>query len=407
VRPLVRPANPPKPPPPPVPDPPGGTGYPIVRLDTLTNLRNDLAGITLTRPSQTVRDGLNIPNGPVTMRDVVDGLLTLATQPSAGKRKRRKKNDPPPPPLTPIQAAKSNLESQVELYRDANPYLKTDLGLYCDYCEQVLSEMIAVEHIVPKAPFPLTSLSWQNFLLCCRACNSKKLDKPARAELATWNLNPAPTNEVERYAAIRGHYLWPDNGYHTVNYPQAYKGLVPAFFFYEGNGWKQLTDKYTVADGLVPTNRGTALDKTVLASIPDLQGGTWDDLPVQVKLVPAGMVAAEAQATLDMMDMNNDGAGKNDDNRIWHRTLAWLDAVEAFTDLKQSWSPSLFKATCKNAGHGFLSTWVRVLELRGGGAIQYPADTSKTLMQAFIAAMTQRTTQPYGSYPSTNTTYLP
>jgi 5-methylcytosine-specific restriction endonuclease McrA len=403
VRPLVRPANPPKPPPPPVPDPPGGTGYPIVRLDTLTNLRNDLALITLARPSQTVRDGLNIPNGPVTMLNVVEGLLTLAQLP---RPKKRKKNDPPPPKPTPLQSAKSNLESQVELYRDANPYLKTGLGLYCDYCEQVLSEMIAVEHVVPKAPFPLTSLCWQNFLLCCRACNSKKGDTPAREELVLWNLNPAPANELERYAAVRAHYLWPDNGHHTVNYPKAYKDLVPAFFYYEGNAWQRLKTKFAVADGLVVKSRGTALNKKVVAIIPDLKGGTWE-LPVQVQLLPRGSRSAQAQATLDMMDMNLDGAGKNDDNRTWDRTLRWLDAVEAFTDLKNGWSSALFKSVCKNAKTGFLSTWVRVLELRGGGAVPYPDDTSKTLLEAFIEAMTQQTTEPYGPYPNTNTTYLP
>jgi hypothetical protein len=405
VRPLVRPVNPPKPPPPPVPNPPGGTGYPIVRLDTRDHLGSDLQAITLTKPSKVVRTGLGIPKPTaVTMYDVASGLLTLAKQP---RPKKRKKSDPPPPALTPLQSAKSSLESQVLLYKDANPYLKTDFGLYCSYCEQVLSEMIAVEHVVPKAPYPMTSVSWQNFLLCCRACNSKKGDTPERSELAAWNLNPAPTYELERYAAVRAHYLWPDNGFHTVNSKHAYTGLRHGFFFYENDRWKSLGDQYAVADALVATNRGTALDKTVVASIPDLQGGTWE-LPVQVQLVPRGKAATQAKETLDLMDMNNDGAGKNDDNRTWHRTLAWMDAVEAFSDLDQgNWSAPLLKQVCRNAGHGFLSTWVRVLQLRGGGNTPYPKDISKTTMQVFVEAMTQQSTQPYGPYPNTNTAYLP
>jgi hypothetical protein len=386
-----------------VPDPPGGTGYPVVRLDTLANLRADLTQITLTRPSQQVRNGLAIPYGPVTMLNVVTGLLTLAQQPRPNKRK---KNDPPPPPPTPLQAVKSNLESQVELYRDANPYLKTDLGLYCSYCEQVLSEMIAVEHIVPKAPYPLTSLCWQNFLLCCRACNSKKLDQPPRSELNGWLANPGAATEIDRYAAARTHYLWPDNGNHTNNSSKSYKDLVPALFFYENKTWKWLDKKYAVADGVAIKSKGTALNKKVIATIPDLQGGSWE-LPVQAQLLPRGVKAAEAQATLDMMDMNLDGAGKNDDNRTWHRTQRWLAAVKAFTALQANWSSELFESVCDSAANGFFSTWVRVLELRGGGAAAYPDDISQTLMQAFVAALTQQTTEPYGPYPSTNTAYLP
>ena len=404
MRPLVRPPNPPKPPPPPVPDPPGGTGYPTVRLGSLSHLRTDLKTLTLAKPSKVVRTGLKINKGTVTMWDVVKGLLKLAEQP---RPKKRKKDDPPAPPPTALQSAKSALETQVLLYKLANPYLKTDFGLYCSYCEQVLSEMIAVEHVVPKAPYPYTSVSWQNFLLCCRACNSKKGDTPERYELGTWNLNPAPANEIDRYAAVRAHYLWPDNGRHTVNSQHAYTGLVPALFYDEGNGWERLTEKYTVANGLVATNRGNALNKTVHASIPDLQGGTWE-LPVVVKLVPMAPVAAEAQATLDLMDMDNEGAGKNDDNRTWHRTLAWIDAVEAFTDLDDDgWPAKLLKQAIKNAGHGFLTTWVRVLELRGGVNATYPGDVTKSTMEAFIAAMTQQTTEPYGAYPYTNTAYLP
>lgn len=391
MRPVVRPPNP--------------AQYCTVRVDTRTHLRNDLGLITLAKPSQVIRSGLGIDKPTqVTMWNVVNGLLTLAKQPRPLKRK---KGDPPPPPLTPLQSARGSLDSQVEIYREANPYLKTDLGLFCSYCEQVLSEMIAVEHVVPKAPFPFTSVSWQNFLLCCRACNSKKGDTPARVELAGWNLNPAPTYELERYAAIRAHYLWPDDGDHTVNSQYAYTGLVPALFFNAGNGWEEMDAQQAVADGVVVVNKGTALNKTVHASIPIPNGTPWQG-PVLVKLVPAGPAAVAAQRTLDeLTDMNFEGAGKNDDNRAWHRTLRWLAAAEAFTDLKQGWSSRLFKAICNEAAAGFLTTWVRVLELRGGAAVKYPADKSQTLLQAFIATMTQQTTQPYGPYPGTNIANLP
>lgn len=47
------------------------------------------------------------------------------------------------------------------------------IGWYCSYCEMSVSQMIAIEHIVPRdnggAP-----LDWENFLLSCVYCNSVK-----------------------------------------------------------------------------------------------------------------------------------------------------------------------------------------------------------------------------------------
>jgi len=54
------------------------------------------------------------------------------------------------------------------------------LGDYCSYCERRLSSDCAVEHVQPKkgaGAQPLLALSWENFLLGCRNCNSVKKDK--------------------------------------------------------------------------------------------------------------------------------------------------------------------------------------------------------------------------------------
>lgn len=72
-------------------------------------------------------------------------------------------------------------------WNQARDPLVNTIGWYCSYCEMGVSQLIAVEHIVPRdnggAP-----LSWENFLLSCVYCNSRKLAR-----------NPS-----------RFGYLWPD-----------------------------------------------------------------------------------------------------------------------------------------------------------------------------------------------------
>jgi hypothetical protein len=54
--------------------------------------------------------------------------------------------------------------------------LGNQIGWYCSYCEMGVTNMIEVEHIVPRnhggAP-----LNWDNFLLSCKYCNTIKLDR--------------------------------------------------------------------------------------------------------------------------------------------------------------------------------------------------------------------------------------
>lgn len=51
--------------------------------------------------------------------------------------------------------------------------LANQIGWYCSYCEMGVSNMIEVEHIVPRnhgGP----ELDWENFLLSCKYCNTVK-----------------------------------------------------------------------------------------------------------------------------------------------------------------------------------------------------------------------------------------
>ncbi len=72
-------------------------------------------------------------------------------------------------------------------YKDARDDLINRLGVYCSYCEMVITNMPAVEHIIPIKNGG-SELAWENFLLSCIYCNSNKSN-----------------NNTDR----RG-YLWPD-----------------------------------------------------------------------------------------------------------------------------------------------------------------------------------------------------
>lgn len=61
-------------------------------------------------------------------------------------------------------------------YGDARWDLARRLGWYCSYCETPINGGIHVEHILPKRDHPSLELEWENFLLACSACNSRKGD---------------------------------------------------------------------------------------------------------------------------------------------------------------------------------------------------------------------------------------
>jgi hypothetical protein len=51
--------------------------------------------------------------------------------------------------------------------------LATQIGWYCSYCEMGVSNMIEVEHIVPRNHGG-AKVDWDNFLLSCKYCNTVK-----------------------------------------------------------------------------------------------------------------------------------------------------------------------------------------------------------------------------------------
>ena len=89
----------------------------------------------------------------------------------------------------------------ISKYADALPFLEKTLGLYCSYCEFPIAHLPEVEHVSAKSKGgDLTN--WDNLLLGCKYCNTRKGDKVT------------PDN--------RSDYLWPDEDNTALAY--TYKG---------------------------------------------------------------------------------------------------------------------------------------------------------------------------------------
>lgn len=74
---------------------------------------------------------------------------------------------------------------KISKYQDAEPYLEKRLGAYCSFCEMRVNNALAVEHKESKnSGGSLTD--WDNLLLSCVYCNSRKLEKVRKGDLDKW-----------------------------------------------------------------------------------------------------------------------------------------------------------------------------------------------------------------------------
>jgi len=76
----------------------------------------------------------------------------------------------------------SGNDIQFKKHSEARSYLIERIGLYCCYCEIRLPMGLAVEHIQPQLLNPDLITEWNNFLLSCPSCNSRKGKKDVNSE---------------------------------------------------------------------------------------------------------------------------------------------------------------------------------------------------------------------------------
>ena len=73
----------------------------------------------------------------------------------------------------------------IENYQDAEPYLEKRIGRYCAFCEMRVNNSLAVEHKESKNSGG-DPTAWNNLLLACTYCNSRKGEKIKKGDLDKW-----------------------------------------------------------------------------------------------------------------------------------------------------------------------------------------------------------------------------
>ncbi len=105
-------------------------------------------------------------------------------------------------------------------YQDAEPYLEERIGAYCSYCEFPIEHVPEVEHKESKAAGGAL-LEWDNLLLSCKYCNTRKKDIVAKGD--------------------KGKYLWPDEDdtFHAFLYEDDIPGLNEQYLQRQGSNVRQ------------------------------------------------------------------------------------------------------------------------------------------------------------------------
>jgi hypothetical protein len=303
----------------------------------------------------------------------------------------------PPPPLNLARRAKAALNYRVSKeYQKAAAPLGDRIGKFCCYCDQALPGQIAVEHVLPKAPYPMTSIAWGNFLLACEVCNSNKGDRPSRAEMNGWGVQL--NEEVQRYAAMRAYYLWPDTS------PAVFTGYRPELYYYEtgNNEWEPVPAQGAIGGRLLSSVLST---RTVKAWLPGL---AVPSVEVRVTMDPAGANPA-AQHSDELLGLwkngTEQGGGKISDTRMFNRTLAWFrvqkflgPAIAAANAAQQPSFEERWEAVLAAApAIGHFPVWLRLLEFYNASQVNVPgANPAVNVWNHFL-----QTTNVNGVFPNT------
>ena len=275
-----------------------------------------------------------------------------------------------------------------DLYRAAGPWLLQRLGAYCSYCESGLPGQLDVEHTMPKDPYPLLCLSWDNFLVGCTACNSVKRNNPDRATARNHLQNNGTPNPAigDYYRLIRQeNYIWPDLT------ALSYRAMPIWFYYLDAAGMPHLLHYIDAVHRAV----------RIVAKDPHGQQIRADvvDGPVLHQNVPVFAVPGYAHPRgLDMINLCglHRTGGTITDRRVFNRTEVWLRAAVNINRVLQAqtqaqldvmWDMLLDLARSS----GFYSVWLALL------AAAQPAWAPLFVQQ----------TNNWQYFPGTNTAHLP
>lgn len=291
-----------------------------------------------------------------------------------------------PPTPQRIELALPTLGRYVEnIYQTAAPLLGDRLGKFCCYCDQPLAGQIAVEHVLPKAYYPLYAIAWGNFLLACEMCNSNKLSKPSRAEMDAWPGNPPfGHQEAVRYTTMRAHYLWPDTS------PGVYTNYRPQLFKKQGQNWIQAQANEALGGRITQSVLST---RAVRAWLPGLPLG--QDVEVQARMVPQGNPAEASHTLLGLQKDGTEQDKKISDTRMFNRTIAWFraqkflgPAIRAAIAGEPSFGEKWEAVLAAAPAIGYFPVWLQLLEFYNAGQVNVPGVQPQTNVGEYFLQQT-------------------
>lgn len=361
--------------------------YPyVVDLSSQTDLETSLKAFTITFGSTAKAPAKKVfGTASPTAWDVLSGLLLVAKAKGAGPAKKKVKM--PGPTLADIKGIKETLARKLAtMYAEAAAPLNTQLGRFCSFCELYNQTGVAVEHVAPKAPYPLFYLAWNNFLLACSVCNSNKLSKPPRSDP---QFIPAPAEELGYRTTIDDNYLWPSR------YNNVYRATKPRLE-YQAKDEKWWPVTYPVADGTElksadDVTRTITADVCADVSIKGVTTPKWRlNVPVRVQVIPTDD-RSKNMVKLVSLNKRSGETGTQADIRVWTRTLKWFDVLDSLNSLMSADAtsfPSLWNVMMKSVQQpGLYSVWVTLIDLLGPGGSWVVPGTATPVMDKFLAAI--------------------
>jgi 5-methylcytosine-specific restriction endonuclease McrA len=381
-----------------------GTYAPVVDMTHgQAALDNSLAAFNIPFGTKSVARIRAVWNtGTPTAKQVLDGLLLVATAPKVKKpvQPPAKKQKTIPSMTDKVKAIKDTLNSKLaKIYGTSAGPLEGQLGRFCSFCEHYYQSGLAVEHVVPKAPYPLFYLAWDNFLICCPVCNSNKSSKPPRNDAL---FTPKPADEAGYYTEIRANYLWPQW------YSDVFRRTKPVFEYLDQGTWYVVDYPVQYQTELKNADKVTRTITADVYSYDGNQDAWYFDVPVRVKVTPnndesTNMVNLVA---LNKPSSNDKKPGAEADIRLWSRTEHWFKVLEALTllkDAKASQFDGFWKMMMMSVQQpGLYSVWVTVIDLLGPGGSWVVPNTTTSVMSKFLAQIVD---QAY--FPGTDTDNTP
>lgn len=377
----------------------GTYNYAVDVSGTQADLEQSLQGIKLSQFKGAAKPKVMKAYGTPTPTalQVLSGLDLIRQY--KGTTSQKKKNK-----VAPLKAAQDTVTKRLaQMYGSANVPLQQMLGRYCSFCEMPILQATAVEHIVPKAPYPFFYIAWDNFLLACPVCNSNKLSKPPRSDT---QFTPTPADEVGYFNTIKNTYLWPQW------YKKVYQYTRPQleYQWYKDGNWYPVT--YPVAPGTelkTATVATRTITANVLTSMTTTKKGPvpkWQlNVPVRVQVVPYGPQGTK-MVELAALNKPSGQTQSQADIRVWTRTQLWFTALGLLNIVKTAkagtFDPFWQLMMASVPPNGLYSVWVTVIDWLGPNRSWIVPGTTTPVMKKFLDTIVGE-----GYFPGTDITDAP